>query len=76
MSLFEEHTDVIVKGKRDVVYGNKINLATQEDGYVTYLNIELGNPNDQNLYVPVLKECKYNYNQIPTNVVADELLRH
>jgi len=71
VSLFEEHTDIIVKGDRDVLYGHKVNLATQEDGYITYLNIEQGNPNDLNLYRPVLEECKHNYHQIPTNVVAD-----
>jgi len=60
-----------VKGDRDVLYGHKINLATQENGYIIYLNIEQGNPNDLNLYRPVLEECKRNYNQIPTNVVAD-----
>ena len=41
VSLFEEHTDIIVKGDRDVLYGHKVNLATQENGYITYLNIEL-----------------------------------
>lgn len=71
VSLFEEHTDIIVKGKRDVFYGHKVNLATQENGFITYLNIEQGNPNDLNLYLPVLKHCKHNYNQIPINVVAD-----
>ena len=39
VSLFEPHTDTIVKGKRDVEYGHKINLATQGNGIVTYLNI-------------------------------------
>jgi len=71
VSLFEEHTDIIVKGDRDVLYGHKVNLATQEDGYITYLKIEQGNPNDLNLYLPVLKQCQHNYHQIPTNVVAD-----
>jgi len=33
VSLFEEHTDIIVKGDRDVLYGHKVNLATQENGY-------------------------------------------
>jgi IS5 family transposase len=71
VSLFEEHTDIIVKGDREVLYGHKVNLATQEDGFITYLNIEQGNPADCNLYMPVLKACKENYNQTPINVVAD-----
>ena len=71
VSFFEPHTDIIVKGKRDVEYGHKINLATQGDGYVPYLNIENGNPADKNIYMPVLKACQNNYTQMPDSVVAD-----
>jgi len=45
-SPFEEHTDIIFKGEREVLCGHKINLATQENGFITYLNIEAGNPSD------------------------------
>jgi len=68
VSLFEEHTDVIVKGNRDVLYGHKVNLATQGDGFITYLNIEQGNPADCTLYLPVLNAAMSDYKQIPTNV--------
>lgn len=71
VSLFEPHTDIIVKGKRDVEYGHKINLATQSAGFVTYLNIEEGNPADKILYMPVLKAQQNNYQQVPDSVVAD-----
>jgi IS5 family transposase len=71
VSVFEEHTNVIVKGDRDVLYGHKVNLATQENGFITYLNIEEGNPADCTLYVPVLVASEQDYSQIPTNVVAD-----
>lgn len=36
VSLLEPHTDIIVKGKRDVRYGHKVNLAIEGDGFVTY----------------------------------------
>jgi IS5 family transposase len=71
VSLFEEHTDVIVKGDREVLYGHKINLATQENGFITYLNIEDGNPAECTLYLPVLTASDEDYSQIPINVVAD-----
>lgn len=71
VSIFEPHTDIIVKGERETEYGHKINLATQEDGFITYLNIEKGNPADVNLYQPVLEACKANYQQLPSSVVAD-----
>jgi len=71
VSFFEPHTDIIVKGKRDVEYGHKINLATQQNGFVTYLNIEDGNPADKNIYLPVLEAQQKNYQQLPHTVVAD-----
>jgi len=70
-SLFEEHTDIIIKGSREVLYGHKINLATQENGFITYLNIETGNPSDSALYFPVLLACDADYGRKPTTVVAD-----
>lgn len=70
-SLFEEHTDIIVKGERDVVYGHKVNLATQQDGFITYLTIEDGNPADSTLYLPVLTAYQKDYRTVPATVVAD-----
>ena len=46
LSVFEPHTDIIVKGARDVQYGHKINLATDTQGLVLYLAILDGNPGD------------------------------
>ena len=71
VSLFESHTNIIVKGQRDVQYGHKINLATQADGFVTYLNIESGNPSDKSLYLPVLDASIDDYGQLPLETVAD-----
>lgn len=71
VSLFEPHTDIIVKGLRDVQFGHKINLATQQDGFITYLRIEDGNPADSVLYMPVLDACQSDYNVLPNAAVAD-----
>lgn len=71
VSLFEPHTDILVKGTREVRYGHKVNLATQGDGFVTYLNIEDGNPADKILYMPVLEACHNDFEQWPVAVVAD-----
>ena len=71
VSIFEPHTDIIVKGDRDVQYGHKINLATQKQGFIAYLHIERGNPSDVTLYQDVLVSCKKSYEKIPTAVVAD-----
>ena len=71
VSIFEPHTDIIVKGLRDVQFGHKINLATQEDGFITYCKIENGNPGDAVLYMPVLEACQADYEKLPSAVVAD-----
>lgn len=71
VSLFEPHTDIIVKAFREVQYGHKINLATEQHGFVTYLKIEAGNPADVTLYRPVLDACQNDYHRKPHSVVAD-----
>lgn len=71
VSLIEPHTDIIVKGLRDVQFGHKINLATQQDGFITYCRVEEGNPADAVLYMPVLNASQSDYQRIPTSAVAD-----
>ncbi|MDC0435495.1 transposase, partial [bacterium] len=71
VSLFEPHTDIIVKTNRAVEYGHKVNLATQAEGFVTYLNIEEGNPADTSLFLPVLDACEKDYGNVPIETVAD-----
>lgn len=71
VSIFEPHTDVIVKGLRDVQYGHKINLSTESQGFITALSIESGNPSDKALFLPVLDYHQYRLGQLPTSVVAD-----
>ena len=51
VSLFEPHTDIIVKGFRDVQYGHKINLSSEVNGFITALTIEEGNPGDKTLFL-------------------------
>jgi len=71
VSLFEEHTDIIVKGFRDVQYGHKINLCTEKNGFITHLSIEKGNPADSDLFFPALESHKLVYNCVPKSVVSD-----
>ena len=71
VSIFEEHTDIIVKGLRDVQYGHKINVSTIKNGFVTHMTIEDGNPKDSSLYLPVLKYHEDNFEVIPESSVCD-----
>ncbi len=71
VSLFESHTDIIVKGFRDVQYGHKINLSSERSGFITYLAIEKGNPADSSLFMPVLHFHRSKLHRLPHSVVAD-----
>ncbi|MEQ8692010.1 MAG: ISNCY family transposase, partial [Pseudomonadales bacterium] len=71
VSLFEPHTDIIVKGFRDVQYGHKINLSSEGNGFITALTIEEGNPGDKTLFLPVLDYHHAVLGELPRSVVAD-----
>ncbi len=71
VSLFESHTDIIVKGFRDVQYGHKINLSSERSGFITYLCIEKGNPADSSLFMPALDFHQSKLHRLPHSVVAD-----
>ena len=71
VSLFEPHTDVIVKGFRDVQYGHKINMSSEAHGFITHLSIEKGNPADKCLCLPVLQAHQERFDVLPTSFVAD-----
>ncbi len=71
VSLFEEHTDIIVKGFRDVQYGHKINVSSEDKGFITHVSIEDGNPADSTLFLPVLTSHQTHFKRLPESVVSD-----
>jgi IS5 family transposase len=40
ISLFEEHSDIIVKGYRDIQHGHKINLSTEKHGLIIFCRLK------------------------------------
>jgi IS5 family transposase len=71
VSLFEPHTDIIVKGSRDVDYGHKLNLTTGSSGLILDMVIEDGNPADSERLLPMLKRHIANYEKAPRQLAAD-----
>ena len=71
VSLFEEHTDIIVKGSRDIQYGHKLNLSTGRSGLVLDVVIEQGNPADADRLLPMLDRHIENYGKPPRQMAAD-----
>jgi IS5 family transposase len=73
VSLFEEHTDIICRGKesRPVEYGHKIWLNEVEGGLVSHYRILDGNPNDEQQWKPSLKAHLKTFHQPPQQASGD-----
>ena len=54
VSIFEEHTDIIVKDRRDVYYGHKVCLSTGASSLVLDCKVLEGNPADATLVEEML----------------------
>ena len=70
-SIFEPHTDIIIKGARDIQYGHKLNLTTGKSGLVLDVYIEEGNPADVARLYPMLERQKEIYGRPPRQAAAD-----
>lgn len=70
-SIYEDHTDIIVKGKREVEFGHKVNLATGRSNLILDCRILDGNPADSAIYTDVLDNIHANYGIVPRDVVTD-----
>ena len=70
-SIFERHTDIIVKGSRDVIFGHKVNLATGKSNLILDIQTLIGNPSDKNLYQPTINRVETNYGKIPRDIATD-----
>ena len=58
VSLFEEHTDIIKKGGRDIKYGHKLNLSSGKSVLILDMVIETGNPAIPNVSYRCWKDTK------------------
>lgn len=70
-SIFEFHTDIIVKGSREVQFGHKVNLATGKSNLILDIQTVQGNPSDSILYQPTLDRVVKNYGIVPRDIATD-----
>ncbi len=70
-SIFEPHTDIIVKGARDVQYGHKLNITTGKSGMVLDVYVEEGNPSDAARLCPMIERQQEIYGRAPRQAAAD-----
>lgn len=70
-SIFEPHSDIIVKGSRDVQFGHKLNITTGKSGLVLDIVIEQGNPADTAQLCPMIARQQTIYGRVPRQAAAD-----
>lgn len=71
VSIFETHTDILVKGRLDVAYGHKVNLAVGKSSLVTDCVIEKGNPADSTLAVKMIERQREIFGRPPRQAAFD-----
>jgi len=71
VSFFEDHTDIIVKKRRETEYGHKVFLTGGRTGMILDCLIVRGNPADTTQYGPLLARQQALYGRMPRQVSAD-----
>ncbi len=71
VSFFEDHTDIIVKKRRDTQFGHKIFLTGGMSNLILDCLIAKGNPADSDQYIPMLERHKKTFSKVPRQVSAD-----
>jgi len=71
VSLFEPHTDIIVKDRRDTFYGHKLCLTTGASGLVLDIRVLDGNPSDSTLAVECLRRVEAVLGGMPKQACFD-----
>jgi IS5 family transposase len=70
-SIHETHTNILVKGLRDIDYGHKVLITRGNSNLILDYGIYEGNPNDKNLLIPSLDKVIKNYTVIPNSASYD-----
>lgn len=71
VSVFETHTDILLKDKRETVFGHKVCLAGGASGLVTDCTIEHGNPPDSLLAAKMIVRHEGIFGQPPRQAAFD-----
>jgi transposase, IS5 family len=71
VSIFESHTDIIVKDRRDTQFGHKIFVTSGKSNMVLHCDIPRGNPADSEMFLPTLNSLQNSYDMLPRKVSSD-----
>lgn len=71
VSIFESHTDIVKKGKRETEYGHKVFITAGLTGLVTDCQLVQANPSDSEIFMDLLEKQKEIYGRAPRQTTAD-----
>jgi IS5 family transposase len=71
VSIFEPHTDIIVKDRRETFYGHKVCLSSSPSNLITDCLILDGNPADSTLTDQMLDRHSQIYGRYPLKIALD-----
>lgn len=71
VSIFEPHTDIIIKDRRDIFYGHKVCLTGGKSNLILDCVVTEGNPADASLTLDMLDRQKRLYGKYPLKVALD-----
>lgn len=71
VSIFEPHTDIIVKDRRETLYGHKVFLNVGASGMIIDMLLERGNPADATNAIPMLERHRSLMGSVPEQAAFD-----
>ncbi len=71
VSIFEPHTDIIIKDRRDILFGHKVTITGGVSGLLTDLVIEQGNPADVTLAQRMMTRQREIFGRVPRQAAFD-----
>jgi len=71
VSIFEPHTDIIIKDRRETYFGHKVTITGGASGLLTDLVIEQGNPADVTLAQKMISRQRDIYGRVPHQAALD-----
>ena len=71
VSIFEAHTDVIIKDRRDTHYGHKLTVTAGRSGLILDWVVEDGNPADSTLATRMIERQQEIYGRVPRQAAMD-----
>lgn len=70
-SVYQPHTDILVKGERKVEYGHKGLITRGASNLILDHEVFEGNPSDRHLMQPTIENVIRDYQKVPTSVSND-----